>query len=163
MAKEGQRRRVRLWGGAFRTPMGNNSRYWPSSIPADEVLTGEGGTPAYRTRKATADKKRAAADPSKKRRKKDHRKGLERIEPTPKPRAAARPKKRNHREQHDLQARVARIEGALARLRQLPSFTLDEAVTATGETQALIKSILAAQVDRGRLRVPDEGRYEWSK
>lgn len=79
MAKEGQRGRVRLWAGAFRTPLGNNSRYSCSSIPADEVLTGEGGTPAYRARKAAAAKKGAVAGPSKKR-KKGRRKGLERIE-----------------------------------------------------------------------------------
>ena len=162
MAKEGQRRRVRMWAGAFRTPMGNSSRYSRSSIPADEVLTGEGGTPAYRGRKAAAAKKGAVPAPSKKRRKNGRRKGLERIEPTPKPKAVARPKNRTQREQGDLQARVARIEGALTRLRQLPSFTLDEAAAAAGEHGALIKSILAAQVDRGRLRVTDDDRYEWS-
>lgn len=161
MAKEGKRPRVRLWAGAFRTPLGSNRRRVKGSIPSDEIMTGDGGTPAYLGRRRAPTKKSTGVPSAKKRRKGRKPAGLERIEPARKVKAVA-PKGRKASDQAGFKDKVARIQRASSRLRQLPSFTLDEAIAITEESRTFTASLLAAEVKRGHLRNVDDERFEWS-
>lgn len=159
MAKEGQRRRVRLWPGEFRNPIPRGTSRSSRRIPADELLLGDAGTPAYRTRKRAAPQPSTEAPSAPKKR---GRKAVPRGAEPPPVLAPDKPKKPKDPElARRFASEVARLEHARQRIRGMDGFTLREAQAVTGEKRHFVSSLVRAEIRSGLLEEDAHGRYSW--